>query len=180
MWIVTNKGFMSVVAKDRHGKPSGKADDAEVSVRFRRKADAKKLFPDHERVDTPGGDYECRVFATRFEVGCAVAKMVIGIDYTNFKDSIPKKDTDLYSACTAAWSVYGRLQPGGPYGAGLRTAGGQSGAGQTDLFERTTRGAVHDPFCDGCGMRVGTSQKDALTGLCESCAEDAGEDWEPA
>jgi hypothetical protein len=116
MWIVTNKGFMSIVAKDAAGKPSGKFMDAIVSVRFRRKEDAAALFPGHTYVPTPGGDYAGRVFATRSEVAQVLFDEASGIDYSNFKDSIPAKDKALKDACMSAWSVFGRLQPGGPYG----------------------------------------------------------------
>lgn len=125
MWLVTNKGFMSVVAKDRNGKPSGTAPDAEVSVRFRRPQDAKALFPDLPFVATPKGDYAGRVFATRQHVAWVIASCVLAdakspspVTYTNFKDSIGKDDNQLHDVCMSAWHVFGRLQKGGPYGRG--------------------------------------------------------------
>ena len=40
----------------------------------------------------------------------------LGIDYANFKSSIPDHDEALHDACMEAWAEFGRLQPGGPYG----------------------------------------------------------------
>lgn len=115
MWILMNDGFLSIVAKDRKGLPSHDGPDAEVSVRFRRRKDAKAIFPKRSVVATPGGDYGFRVFATRAEVAEVVSARILGVGYTNFKSSI-KDDLPLSSVAHAAWSVFGRLQDGGPYG----------------------------------------------------------------
>ena len=115
MWVVTNKGFMSIVAKDENGRPSGSGPEAIVSVRFRRKRDATALFSRYE-VTTPAGDYGFRVFATRAAVAEVLMREALDIDYANFKSSIPDDDDPLHDACMDAWTVFGRLQPGGPYG----------------------------------------------------------------
>ena len=125
MWVVTNKGFMSIVAKDAAGRPSGLGPEAIVSVRFRRKRDASALFPGYAVTTTPKGDYGFRVFATRAEVARVTMHEALGIDYANFKSSIPDDDKSLHDACMDAWTVFGRLQPGGPYG--LDRPGGPAG-----------------------------------------------------
>ena len=108
MWVVTNKGFMSIVAKDENGRPSGSGPEAIVSVRFRRKRDATALFPGYAVTTTPKGDYGFRVFATRTEVARVLVHEALGIDYANFKSSIPDHDEALHDACMEAWAVFGR------------------------------------------------------------------------
>jgi hypothetical protein len=184
MWILFSNdqggGFASVVAKDAAGKPSGPEAAAILSVRFRRAEDAAKLFPGHPYVPTPHGDYAGRVFATRTQVAEVLAREALSMNYDNFKSSLPKADAAIYNACMAGWSVFGKLQPGGPYG---RTA---QPSRQPDLWSETwddynTRnraarlshssevGASRtDPFCDGCGVRFGVSRLSA--GLCPECA----------
>lgn len=183
MWIVSNKGFMSVVAKGRDGKASPPGLDVEISVRFRRPADAAKLFPGHEVVKTPDGDYACRVFATRAEVAEVMFRETVGINYTNFKSSIPHADTALSSAAHRAWDVFGKLQDGGPYGRDVPYEHAPWGrrvhdeAWRLDLPvpAKSARAKVQkakvrkDPFCDGCGMRFGIKNLDA-DGYCAECA----------
>lgn len=191
MWVITNKGPLSIVAKDAAGKPSGNEPEAIVSVRFRRKGDAAKLFPEHKRVDTPGGDYCCRVFATRREVADALVAEVLGMSYTNFKSSIPRSDAALSGACHHAWDVFGKLQPGGPYGRSLRQPAIR---GERDFFDydpparkltaspekgRRKATARQDPFCDDCGMRVGVANL-TINGICKDCARFAREEAEAA
>ena len=108
MWVVTNKGFMSIVAKDENGRPSGLGPEAIVSVRFRRKRDATALFPGYAVTTTPKGDYGFRVFATRTGVARVLVHEALGIDYANFKSSIPDHDEALHDACMEAWAVFGR------------------------------------------------------------------------
>lgn len=187
MWILfSNKnggGFASIVAKDAKGLPSGPEETAIVSVRFRRAEDAAKLFPMHAYVPTPSGDYAGRIFATRMEVAQVLAREALSLDYTNFKSSLPKDDTAIYNACMSGWSVFGKLQPGGPYGQDYRRDtrqgslyGGETWADYNTAYRsRVVPGVAkggkakrRDPFCDGCGMRFGAA---ALTdGFCADCA----------
>jgi hypothetical protein len=190
MWIVTNKGFLSIVAKGRDGKASPPDIDAVVSVRFRRPKDAKALFPTHEVVMTPKGDYACRIFATRGEVAEVVFRETVGISYTNFKSSIPAADAALNRAAHKAWDVFGDLQDGGPYGRDLRSPQ-PSYAARTPYLPsmdgwddpvwrlpkaepakgkaKVRKAKRSDPFCDGCGMRYGVKNLDD-SGYCHECA----------
>jgi hypothetical protein len=70
----------------------------------------------HAVVATPDDDYSCRVFVSRGEVADVVMREVAAIGYVNFKHSIFADDDALHGVCMAAWTVFGRLQPGGPYG----------------------------------------------------------------
>lgn len=187
MWLLFSNekggGFASIVAKDAAGKPSGPGEDAILSVRFRRAEDAAKLFPMHTYVPTPHGDYAGRVFATRFDVAKVLAREAMTLSYDNFKSSLPKADAAIYSACMAGWSVFGKLQPGGPYGQAYRQTARQPSLGFEDWSDYNTAARAtrvvpgipkggkakrRDPFCDGCGMRHGVA---ALTdGFCADCA----------
>jgi hypothetical protein len=191
MWILFSNenggGFASVVAKDAAGKPSGPGEDAILSVRFRRKEDAAKLFPGKAYVPTPHGDYAGRVFATRFEVAQVLAREALTMNYDNFKSSLPKEDKAIYNACMSGWSVFGKLQPGGPYG---RSGYGDTRQGslygshdwtdyRTPVVAGIPKGGKakrHDPFCDGCGMRFGVAAlKDGFCADCASLAEQISE-----
>lgn len=182
MWIVTNKGFMSVVAKDAAGRPSGQAPSAQVSVRFRRPEDAAALFPDHEVIMTSGGDYACRVFASRSEVIGVLADEVSDMDYTNFKDSIPKDDHALDDACHRAWTVFGALQDGGPYGRSLPSKvvypeypkgypafnfGSPITRKADKKAAKKAKRAKLMPCCKACGMERDLD----VDGVCEFCVD---------
>ncbi len=118
MWIAFSApegaGFISIVAKDREGYPTGPNPDDELSIRFRRPEDAAKLGI-KQVILTPGGDYGSRAFASRAKLASLLASMVSEMSYTNFKSSIPSDDHAMKHACHDAWSVFGDLQPGGPY-----------------------------------------------------------------
>ncbi|MEM9394551.1 MAG: hypothetical protein AAGA38_11875 [Pseudomonadota bacterium] len=118
MWIAFSTpkgaGFVSIVAKDREGRPTGPNPEDELSIRFRRTEDAAKLGID-DVILTPGGDYGSRAFLSRSAVAELMASMASTMDYTNFKSSIPSEDRDMLHACHDAWSVFGDLQPSGPY-----------------------------------------------------------------
>ena len=146
MWIVFSRpaqgaGFVSIVAKDAAGKPSGPEPTAIVSARFRRPQDAAKLFPDAAYVATPGGDYAGRVFITRQEAAQTLATLMLEYTATNFKSSIPHDDAPLHDAAMRCWTELGKLQAGGPYGDRLPARksslydgyGGYAGGG--DLFD---------------------------------------------
>jgi len=186
MWILfSNKnggGFASIVAKDAKGLPSGPEETAIVSVRFRRAEDAAKLFPMHAYVPTPGGDYAGRIFATRMEVAQVLAREALSLDYTNFKSSLPKEDKAIYNACMSGWSVFGKLQPGGPYGQDYRrdprqgslysgeTWADYNTAYRTRVVPGIPKGGKakrRDPFCDGCGIRYGAAA--LIDGFCPDC-----------
>ena len=185
---------MWIVAKGRDGKASPPGLDAVISVRFRRPKDAKAMFPAHEVVLTPGGDYACRVFATRGEVAKLMFSEVTGINYDNFKSSIPPADAALNKAAHKAWDVFGDLQEGGPYG---RDALRQPAYRQPSLpwddavwrkpaKAKPVKAKRSDPFCDGCGIRYGAKNLDA-DGYCPDCAtihagpvrSGDGPEWEP-
>ena len=94
MWVTLNNGFFSIVenAHNRH----------ELLVRARRKDDIPRVFRVPQQF-TPDRDYPYRVSLARVKVAEVLARSVMGVDYSNFKDSIP--DHTFHDACTRVWST---------------------------------------------------------------------------
>jgi hypothetical protein len=80
MWIYTQSGFFSIV-KDR-------LDPDVLVVRSRIEGDLERLWPDVEVINTLSADYTYRARLRRREVAAVIAKEVLEISYSNFKDSI--------------------------------------------------------------------------------------------
>jgi hypothetical protein len=112
MWLSFNKCFLSIVHKDC--KPD------ELLVRARRKGDIEKIFSAAIAKRTQGTDYAYRAVVKRIDVANALRDQVMAIDYDNFKDSV--RDDALHRAYSSVWSIMGKLQEGGPYGNGRKTA----------------------------------------------------------
>ena len=110
MWLITPVGFFSIVQKPGD-KPKGT-----LTVRSRVRSDLAALKqhflpgmgPIQESHDT---DYRFRVVAPRSEVSAAMARMVDGLDYSNFKSEVGKtqghKRASLYHK---VWDVLYHLQ----------------------------------------------------------------------
>lgn len=105
MWILTPLGFFSIVQKPED-KNSGT-----LTVRARVRSDLENLRKTFlpgmgEIVADAGTDYRYRARAPRGEVGIALANLVLGIDYANFKNQVAKvqgkKRAAIYSKL---WSV---------------------------------------------------------------------------
>jgi hypothetical protein len=108
MWLLQNDSFLSVV--------SNPDDDKTLLVRARREGDITNVFPDAVVTKTPRRDYLYRAFIPREEVGKAIAERIENIGYPNFKGSV--RNNALHDAYMSVWNLLGRLQKGGPYGAG--------------------------------------------------------------
>jgi hypothetical protein len=120
MWIMTNRGFISIVAPKPADFKKAKADKLVparakitdyLSVRARNADHLKALFP-NLTVSTNFGlhrDYPARVFAARSTVSYLISELIAGMSYTNFKDSV--KETPYHDALMGVWSTmnsYGR------------------------------------------------------------------------
>lgn len=85
MWIVTTSGFMSIVEH--------RDDRNLVLVRGRVRADLEPLA--HELgghvASTPDADYPYRLIAPKRDVAAAISRMVLAIDYPNFKDEVGRR-----------------------------------------------------------------------------------------
>jgi hypothetical protein len=90
MWIFTQKGFLSIV---RHtDKPNV------LIVRSRFRGHIEKMFPNAHVTENIGTDYRYRAELNPEEVSKAIAKMILEIDYPNFKGSLDS-DGDYASCC---------------------------------------------------------------------------------
>jgi hypothetical protein len=95
MWIFTQDGFFSAV-KARPDDPRNTLGDDALAVRARRKqhlANLKARFPQligkvkvHKSTNS---DYRWRIFVKREVWATVVAEIVRGLNYGNFKSSIP-------------------------------------------------------------------------------------------
>lgn len=110
MWLITSVGFFSIVQKP------GDKKNGTLTVRSRVRSDLAALKqhylpglgPIQESHDT---DYCFRAVAPRSEVSAAMARMVDGLDYSNFKSEVGKtqghKRASLYHQ---VWDVLYHLQ----------------------------------------------------------------------
>jgi hypothetical protein len=101
MWIMTNKGFISIVA-DRNDKNN-------LMVRARIKEHLPAIFGEAVEVtETPDGDYRFRTTLPRYIVSAVVAQLVTDTNYTNFKNSVP--NGPYHDALMETWNTMYRLQ----------------------------------------------------------------------
>jgi len=96
MWICFNDAFVSVV--------SDPIVPGQLMVRARRKNHLKRLLGKKAKVyESPKRDYRFRAYVTREDFAKLVADKVENIDYTNFKDSVKKKDPELEKLYMKFW-----------------------------------------------------------------------------
>jgi hypothetical protein len=66
-------------------------------------------------MDTPGGDYRYRAWASHEAVAEALGAIASDLHYDNFKNEVARHDRERARAYHEVWAVLGRLQPGGPH-----------------------------------------------------------------
>lgn len=101
MWLFTQEGFFSVVHKD--------CPEDQVCVRARVRGDLEKLSKVFVNdiaelisgeeyigavIDTPRGDYPCRLYVSRNVLAKYLEIAVMSMDYDNFKNTIPYEGVD--------------------------------------------------------------------------------------
>jgi hypothetical protein len=107
MWLMTNFGFFSVVQKK---------DDDELTIRARPRHDLEVLkeryIPNLGHIIKGGGtDYQYRAKVLREDMAEAARKIVMDIDYPNFKDSVAEKQGyKRAKVCGKVWEVLMELQ----------------------------------------------------------------------
>ena len=110
MWLITPTGFFSIVQK-----PTDVAANT-LTVRARVRQDLETLREQYlpglgEIGESRSNDYRFRAVAPRAEVAAAMAAMVNGIEYPNFKSQVAKAQgrarSNLYHD---VWDVLYRLQ----------------------------------------------------------------------
>jgi hypothetical protein len=98
MWIFQNDSFISAVEDQTN------ADN--LMVRARIKGDIEKAFPGYVGFQVNGwSDYPWRCSIPKIVVANRVWDSVMGINYENFKGSIPRDDNDRHNAYMSVWSV---------------------------------------------------------------------------
>jgi len=106
MWVMTTRGFFSVVA-DRD-------DASQVLVRARVRQDLEALaevgdLP--EIAETPTADYRWRVRLSRAEWSRALARLAEEIAYPNFKDAVAERQGhEREGTYHRVWAVLRELQ----------------------------------------------------------------------
>lgn len=103
MWIFTPEGFYSIVEP---GPEDG--HEGELMIRSRVEVDLSLLrglwLPGlSETVATPARDYQFRAFATHEDVGEAMRRIVLSLDYDNFKDEVKRLQGPVRAG------IYGRV-----------------------------------------------------------------------
>ena len=91
MWIFTQKGFLSIV---KHNEK-----DNLLIVRSRFKGHIQRLFPTAFVEEDTNKDYRYRTELSPKVVSEAIAKMVLKIDYDNFKNSLDFYDERYMDCC---------------------------------------------------------------------------------
>ena len=102
MWTILNNAFLSIV--------ENREDSNELLVRSRVNGDIEKIFPKANVFQDKLADYKYRSFINRKEVASAIYNEIMKIDYDNFKNSVPKTDSERLSAYGDVWSVLLKLQ----------------------------------------------------------------------
>ena len=112
MWLITTRGFYSVVA-DHH-------EDGNVLVRARVREDLEALadlIPGLEVEETPERDYRFRASVPRDEWMSAAAALAEEIDYPNFKNAVAERQgSERAHVYSDVWVTLLGLQEGGRYG----------------------------------------------------------------
>ena len=100
MWLMTNKGFVSIV-KDRDIKNN-------LMVRARIKGHIEAVFTGAKASYTENADYAYRASIPKSVVAQVMADLVDDVTYDNFKNSV--KDDPLHKAYMDVWTVMYRYQ----------------------------------------------------------------------
>jgi hypothetical protein len=105
MWIFTQDGYISAVAK-------GPADRPIVArARDRQSLELLAEMTSSEIKFSPTGDYQYRVFVTREELTQFMTLSIEMLDYDNFKDRIAvTRGDDFHHACGEVWTVMNSVQ----------------------------------------------------------------------
>ena len=135
MWLMTNRGFYSIVEKEWD------RTDGTLTVRARTLEDIERFIemcptspidtvlvesrPDHCAEESTQSafieederaDYRWRIRIDREEVGRVMLAHIGNIDYENFKNSVADNGLTEHAACYAkVWGDMMRLQQGGLY-----------------------------------------------------------------
>ena len=100
MWVFSQQAFLSIV---RH------IDKPEVLiVRSRFRGHIERIFPKACVLEDATRDYRYRTELSLKEVSEAIAKMVLKIDYDNFKNSLDLDDERYLNCCLDVYNSVAR------------------------------------------------------------------------
>lgn len=106
MWIFTNNAFVSAVA--HRGKPGF------MMVRGRVRGDLEAFFSclstPVDVDETEHADYRFRCVVDKASFLRAMVDALAGVDYDNFKNSIPSLEDERHDAYLGVWTVMNRYQ----------------------------------------------------------------------
>lgn len=102
MWLFTSKSFVSIVAD--------KNDAHRRLVRARCPGDIEELFPQADVFEDETADYRYRAFVPVEDVARKITEYIHGMEYVNFKNSIPPTKKKYHDACIGVWSIMLGLQ----------------------------------------------------------------------
>ncbi len=114
MWLITNFGFFSIVAKP------GQAERGKLTVRARAYGDLTRLrdrfLPTLGPIATGAGtDYRYRAVAPATDVGRAAERAVAAVDYGNFKGAVAARQGHARAAVYAkVWTALNAITDDGP------------------------------------------------------------------
>lgn len=109
MWLITKFGFFSVVAS---------SDENSLIIRSRVIKDLERLRRNYlsqtvEILSDPGTDYPFRIVIQSKDLAAAMQKIVLDIDYSNFKDAVTETEgPERASIYASVWMELFRLQRG--------------------------------------------------------------------
>ena len=111
MWLLIPEGFYSVVQKP---------GETDLCVRARDRADLDRLRETYmpglgPTKETPGHDYRYRARVSRDALADGLGKIARGLDYSNFKSEVGRRDPGRAGLYHEVWHTLGNIQPGGPY-----------------------------------------------------------------
>jgi hypothetical protein len=101
-WIFLNNAFLSIVTDPQN--------QGNLLVRARAKGDIEAVFPESKPWKTPARDYAYRATLPKMQVAQAIGRRILGIDYGNFKNSVP--ENDRHTAYARCWSAMFSFQLG--------------------------------------------------------------------
>jgi hypothetical protein len=111
MWLVTDRGFYSVV--DKGDRPGYLCVRGRVLQDFHNlfELDSMKGYRD-ELIETDDSDYRFRVYVRREDWVATAADLAAEIDYDNFKSQVARMQGHVRAhVYTKVWSALAGLQP---------------------------------------------------------------------
>jgi hypothetical protein len=118
MWILSTKGFISLVQDRKNPKM--------LQVRARDPQDIKAHFPRAKVVVIDGADYRYRARVNRRKVADTVHAAIMGLSYdSHFKDvaiACSPGNADRYEAYYGVWTALAKMQDWAPYASGPRAS----------------------------------------------------------